>query len=81
MMYIPTSKDVKFKAKSWIDVFGARGAKGTGSLVNNTFAHSAPLLLFYGTVVSFGLIGVWIVAAIFVGKTFNTLTKHNKIIE
>jgi hypothetical protein len=26
MLYNPTSTDVKFKAKSWIDIFGQRGA-------------------------------------------------------
>ncbi len=25
MLYNPTSTDVKFKAKSWIDIFGQRG--------------------------------------------------------
>lgn len=27
LLYQPTSKSVKFKAKSWIDIFGQRGAK------------------------------------------------------
>ena len=81
MMYIPTSKDVKFKAKSWIDMFGQRGAKATGAGVNNIFKTAIPQLMLYGTVISLGLIGVWIVAALFVGKTFNKLTKEGKIID
>ena len=31
----------KFKAKSWIDVFGARGSKAAGSIVTNAFSDSA----------------------------------------
>ena len=81
MMYIPTSKDAKFKAKSWIDMFGARSAKAAGSGVNNAFKDSAPMLMLYGTMIALGLVGVWIVAAMFVGRTFNKLTKEGRIIE
>ena len=81
MMYIPTSKDAKFKAKSWIDMFGARSAKAAGSGVNNVFKDSAPMLMLYGTMIALGLVGVWIIAAMFVGRTFNKLTKEGKIIE
>ncbi|MCF7799887.1 hypothetical protein K9L05_00405 [Candidatus Babeliales bacterium] len=81
MMYIPTSKDVKFKTKSWIDMFGARSAKAAGSGVNGAFAASAEALMLYGTLIALGLVGVWIVAALFVGKSFNKLTKENRIIE
>ncbi|MFA5074490.1 MAG: Npt1/Npt2 family nucleotide transporter [Candidatus Babeliales bacterium] len=81
MMYIPTSKDVKFKSKSWIDMFGARSAKATGSAVNNTFAASIEALMLYGTLIALGLVGVWIIAALFVGRSFNKLTKENRIIE
>ena len=34
VLYTPTSADVRYKAKSWIDGFGARSAKATGSLVD-----------------------------------------------
>jgi ATP:ADP antiporter, AAA family len=34
LLYQPTSKSVKFKAKSWIDIFGQRGAK-----VRHTHTH------------------------------------------
>ncbi len=81
MMYIPTSKDVKFKAKSWIDMFGSRSAKAAGSGVNNVFKANATELMLYGTMIALGLVGVWIVAAMFVGKTFNKLTKEKIVIE
>ncbi len=37
MMYIPTSKDAKFKSKGWIDTFGSRFAKAGGAQVTNAF--------------------------------------------
>lgn len=33
LLYIPTSDAIKFRAKAWIDVFGARLAKGIGSFI------------------------------------------------
>ena len=39
MMYIPTSKAVKYKAKSWIDLFGGRAAKAAGSSVTTALKH------------------------------------------
>ena len=36
MLYIPTTKAVKYKAKAWIDMFGMRSAKMTGSVVNKS---------------------------------------------
>eukprot|EP01042_Synura_sphagnicola_P002598 gene2598-3140_t len=38
ILYIPTSEAIRFRAKVWIDVFGARLAKGSASLLT-AFAH------------------------------------------
>jgi AAA family ATP:ADP antiporter len=81
VMYIPTSKDVKFKAKSWIDSFGNRSTKAVGASVNAALKSSLPLLITAGTVISLGIVGVWLVVAAFVGNTYNTLQKDNKIIQ
>lgn len=35
ILYIPTSKDIQFKAKFWIDIVGARLAKAVGSSLND----------------------------------------------
>lgn len=78
IMYIPTSKDIKFKTKGWIDMFGSRSMKALGSLVNNTFKESTQMLLTYGTIMSLGVVFIWIFVAAYVGKTFETLTKENK---
>lgn len=87
VMYIPTSKDVKFKAKSWIDAFGNRTAKGAGASINGVFAANVakadllPMLLNVGTVVSLGIVGFWIVVAFYVGNKFNKLQEEGTIIE
>lgn len=78
IMYIPTSKDIKFKTKSWIDMFGARSMKAAGSAINNAFKDSTEALLMYGTLISLGIVVVWVFIASFVGKTFYTLTSENK---
>jgi len=81
VMYIPTSKDIKFKAKSWIDVFGNRTTKGIGGGVNTVFRTSLPDLLLYGTIISLGVVGIWIFVAHFVGQKFHKLHEENRIVE
>jgi len=81
VMYIPTSKDVKFKVKSWIDVFGNRTTKSIGSGITGTFRTSLPDLAFYGILISLGVVGFWILIATLLGKAFDRLQKENRIIE
>lgn len=81
MMYIPTSKDAKFKSKGWIDMFGSRSSKAVGSAFNNMLKASPVALLTYGTLLSLGFIGVWIVGAIYVSGKFNKLVKSGEIVE
>jgi AAA family ATP:ADP antiporter len=81
MMYLPTTKDVRFKAKGWIDMFGSRSSKATGAMVTDFFSNSMPNLLAYGTLISFGLVGVWVLVAMFVGTTFKRLTDNNQVVD
>lgn len=81
LMYIPTSKDAKFKAKGWIDMFGSRSAKAGGSAINDLFSGNLSQLMLYSTTISLGIVGVWIAIAFFVGTSYNKLIKENRIIE
>ena len=81
MMYIPTSKDVKFKSKGFIDIFGSRLSKLCGAQINDAFKHSMHNLMIYGTAFSLGLTGVWILAALYVGYKNSQLIEENKIVE
>jgi len=79
MLYIPTSPDVKFKVKSWIDMFGSRSAKALGAVVVNPLKGSLDTLLHTGTLISFVWVFVWLFTAVFVGKEWNILTLENDI--
>ncbi len=87
MMYIPTSKDAKFKTKSIIDMFGSRSAKMSGAQIGGSFnvigdpVLSVQNLMLYGSLISLGIIGVWIIAAIFVGAQNKKLVENHEIIE
>ncbi len=80
IMYIPTSKDVKFKAKGWVDAFGGRTSKSMGSVVNALFPVLSELLV-YGSIISLGIIAAWIPVAWYVGTTNSKLVQENKLIE
>ncbi len=83
LMYIPTSKDIKFKAKSWMDGFGSRSAKAFGAGVIAAFpvVQAGINLVSYGSMVSLGIIAAWIPIAFLVGKTNSKLVEEGKIIE
>jgi len=76
ILYQPTSSAVKFKAKSWIDVFGARGSKALGSVVTNAFSDSAADLLTYGSFVAMAVSSFLIYVAWWMGVTFDTLVAN-----
>lgn len=81
VLYIPTSKDVKFKAKGWIDAFGNRTTKLLGATVTNPLSSSISMLISYGSMASLAIIACWIPVAVFVGNKFEKLQAENKIIE
>jgi len=81
VIYIPTTKDIRFKAKGWIESFGGRTAKAGGSVINAAFSKHLPELLLFGTLISLGVVGGWIIAANLLGKKFNSLQEEDKIIE
>ena len=81
MMYIPTSKDIKFKSKGFIDVFGSRMSKLGGAQVTNAFKYNLNDLMLFGTAFSFGLTAIWVLAAIYVGNKNAQLIKDNEIVE
>lgn len=80
IMYIPTSSTVKFKAKSWIDMVGSRTIKGGGSVITGLLGPSIPTLLLFGSIISLGITGFWIVIALYLGNSFDRLQTEKKII-
>jgi len=79
-VYIPTTKETKYKAQSWIEMFGGRSSKGIGSLVNTFTGHNFLLYIAVSSGITLGLIGIWIFIAIYVANKYNQATKENKVI-
>lgn len=80
-LYIPTVKEIKFKSKSWIDAFGGKFAKSSGSVFNLISANvvasmQASLYSFFFA----GLVALWFVAALLLGRRFDKAIAHNEVI-
>jgi len=78
ILYIPTSKDAQFKTKGFIDSFGARMMLMGGAQVNNILKYNLHNLMLYGTLLSLGSIGVWLLAAVYVGRKNLQLIRQQK---
>jgi ATP:ADP antiporter, AAA family len=88
-LYIPTTPDVKFKAQAWIETFGSRTSKQAGSMFNMALA---PLQSAFGAlagksyylilsgVLCFPLLAVWLVVALFLGKSFKKAVRDSTVI-
>lgn len=88
-LYIPTSKDTKYKAQAWIEMFGGRLSKGSGSYINtfraplvasNGLTDGVARFLMFSSIISFGLVGVWLLVAIYVAKTYDKAIKEKRIV-
>ena len=80
-LYIPTIKDLKFKSKSWIDTFGSKLAKSTGSAFNILTASVGaaayiPLLAIFFT----SVLGMWFTTAFLLGKRYERAVLNNEVI-
>jgi AAA family ATP:ADP antiporter len=80
ILYQPTSSSVKYKAKSWIDIFGARGSKALGSVVTNAFSDSAANLIQNGSLVGMCVASFLIWNATFMGRKFDEYTESGFIV-
>ena len=76
IMYIPTSKDIKFKAKSVIDMFGARSAKASGSAITASLANASNMPA-VASIISLSIVGLWIYAAVFVAGRNKDLVQNS----
>ena len=80
MLYQPTGPAVRYKAKSWIDIFGARGSKALGSVVTNAFSDSAEVLVANGSLVGMAVASFLIWNARFMGKKFEEYSESGYIV-
>jgi len=75
-----TTDSIKFKAKSWIDVFGGRASKALGSVVTNTFKKPVANLMFYGSLVSVSIALGLILVTSALGRAFEKLSSTGELI-
>lgn len=80
-LYIPTTKSVKFKSKSWIDSFGTKFAKSVGavySALSSKLVGTAASLaggVFFGAI-----IGLWMIVAHFLGRRYEQAVARGEVI-
>ncbi len=108
-LYIPTTKDVRYKSQAWIDSFGSRGSKAAGSYLNsyhsdlvikngpewgtagklNEYAKTnmfkgadkgTMLHMAVSSYIFFGIIALWIVVALYLGRTYQKAVDANKVV-
>lgn len=81
VLYIPTTKDIKFKAKTWTDAFGSRIAKSFGSFFNKTMKGASPAFAFISSLgLSYVLTLLWLVIIYFLGKTLQEAIDNKQVI-
>jgi AAA family ATP:ADP antiporter len=70
VLYVPTTKDIKFKAKAWTEAYGSRVAKGTGSVFNKiTNVMTPSFAIIASTSFNLSLVVIWLIVVYFLGKT------------
>jgi ATP:ADP antiporter, AAA family len=88
-LYIPTSKDTKYKAQAWIEMFGGRFSKFGGSVINGfrkpLVAHLGAIdgvarFLVFSSLISFGLVGVWLLVAVYVAGVYDKAIQEKRIV-
>lgn len=80
-LYIPTVKEIKFKSKSWIDTFGQKFARASGSTFNGIVARYGASVFFSAHLIFLGAVtGLWVIVAYFLGKRYEKAVANNEVI-
>ena len=88
-LYIPTTHDVRFKAQAWIETFGSRLSKQSGSVFNMSLAPLQKTLgaiagraqyLAYSAFICFPLLIFWLCIALYLGHTFKKAVKNKTVV-
>jgi len=80
MLYVQTTRDMKYKAKSWSDMYGNSGMKSLASIINGAYnAKAHPNAALTSTICSVWVV-VWLGIVQWVGKKHRTLLDSGKFI-
>lgn len=83
-LYIPTSKEAKYKSKGWIEMFGSRGSKATGAGIKIAQQDYLKIFGAAGTAFLMGISSViaivWFFFAIYAGRTNKKAVEKHEIV-
>lgn len=80
MLFIPTSHDVRYQAKAWIESTGRALSKSSGALINISSQQAAAFALALNTSFTVAIGSVWLIASILVGRKYQKTIESNKVI-
>ena len=81
VLYIPTTKEIKFKCKAWSDAFGTRLAKGTSSLFYKHVTSVTPAFTqLLSTSFAFSITIAWTIISFFLGRTLQRALDKKQVI-
>lgn len=81
VLYIPTTKEIKFKCKAWSDAFGTRLAKGTSSLFYKHVTTVTPAFTqLLSTSFAFSVTIAWTIISYFLGRTLQQAIDKKQVI-
>lgn len=80
LLYMPTSEPIKFKAKAWIDVVGARSAKAIASIITSLSGGDINKLRRRSEIPMILIALIFIIIVWKTGKEFDQLIQKNIII-
>lgn len=79
-LYVPTSPEVKYRAKAFIDMFVMRFSKVIAVIINLTFSAIAGLAgIRWLSLVSLALLVVWLFSIRYAGRQFEALKDKRKL--
>jgi ATP:ADP antiporter, AAA family len=80
-LYIPTTKEIRFQTKTWIDSFGAKLAKAMAGIYIK-ITQFIPIHFLQLTQVSFfsSIIFIWTIMAYYLGKKWQTTIEKKRVI-
>jgi AAA family ATP:ADP antiporter len=79
-LYIATTKQTKYKAKAWIEVFGTRVTEAMAHSVNMAKASMGSYFVLFSTVIAFGGVGAWILIGLYLGRTYKNAIDKDELV-
>lgn len=78
-LYVPTSRDVKYKAKAFLDMFVQRAAKVVSVFLNLLFASLFVSGVRWLSLVVLAMLGLWVQFVRYVGNRFDKKTSDEEV--